>query len=46
MLMGTISLLKQKYGTRRTSLRGFDETHCTVAGVIWANNDDRSATMT
>lgn len=42
---GTISLLKRKYGMRRTPLRGFDGARCTVAGAVWAHNLTRLATM-
>jgi IS5 family transposase len=42
---GTISLLKRKYGMRRTSLRGLDGARCSVAGAVWANNLTRLATM-
>lgn len=42
---GTISLLKRKYGMRRTPLRGLDGARCTVAGVVWAHNLTRLATM-
>jgi IS5 family transposase len=42
---GTISLLKRKYGMRRTRLRGFDGARCTVAGAVWAHNLTRLVTM-
>lgn len=42
---GTISLLKRKYGMRRTPLRGLDGARCTVAGAVWAHNLTRLATM-
>lgn len=42
---GTISLLKRKYGMRRTLLRGFNGARCTVAGAVWAHNLTRLATM-
>jgi len=42
---GTISLLKRKYGMRRTRLRGHRGARCWVAGVVWAHNLTRLATM-
>jgi IS5 family transposase len=42
---GTISLLKRKYGMRRTRLRGHSGTRCWVAGAVWAHNLTRLATM-
>lgn len=42
---GTISLLKRKYGMRRTRLRGYDGARSWVAGAIWAHNLARLATL-
>jgi IS5 family transposase len=42
---GTISLLKRKYGLRRSRLRGHRGVRCWVAGAIWAHNLNRLATM-
>jgi len=42
---GTISLLKWKYGMRRTGLRGHSGTRSWVAGSVWAYNLTRLAEL-